>query len=256
MKTSNKLLLGLAAVIVIGITLLIFAGLPHIVARHLAGVIHGNGNLVNSEIDISDFEDIELNISAIVFYRQNSDSSASLRVHTDENIMNALEIKTIEGRLCIDVKGDSAISPSELTIYVNSRSLKGAVVSGSGKIHLNGNVNVPAVSITIRGSGSFLTENLFCEQISASILGSGYVELKGASNSASFAITGSGNLNASDYLVQHATCAITGSGNIRANAVETIDASITGSGNITYFGNPHSVHSSVKGSGNIQHAGA
>jgi hypothetical protein len=50
---------------------------------------------------------------------------------------------------------------------------------------------------------------------------------------------------------QKARCRVSGSGNIALNVSKELDASISGSGDIRYSGNPPSVRTKVSGSGDI-----
>ena len=214
--------------------------------------IQGNYQLVNQRIDIDNYDKVVLNIQAEVFYQQFSDSAPYLQIHTDENILKALDVRVENDQLIISVKKDSIIKPTKLTIYTRSHNLNQVKVTGSGDIRLKGEVNAKDFNLSITGSGSLLADSLLCNDLTASISGSGKVQLTGASNHSSFTITGSGNVHAFDYLVQELKCRITGSGNIKAVVTDKLDVSITGSGNLSYRGNPQSINKSITGSGNVK----
>jgi hypothetical protein len=213
--------------------------------------IYGNHQLVNQRINIDDYEKVILNIPGEVFYQQFSDSTPYLQIHTDENILNLLDVKVQDNQLIISVKDDSIIKPSQLTIYTCSHNLAQVVVRGEGNIRLKGEVNAKDFKTEISGSGNFLADSLICERMNASITGSGNINLTGASSSSSFAIAGSGSIHAFNYLVQESDCSIAGSGNIETLVDKTLNASITGSGNISYRGNPEA-NKKIMGSGTIQ----
>jgi hypothetical protein len=83
------------------------------------------------------------------------------------------------------------------------------------------------------------------------ISGSGRISVEpGFAGSAnrSFAINGSGEINARSLSANSMHAAINGSGRIRTGNVEHIQAAISGSGRIGYVGKPH-VQSAVSGSG-------
>ena len=73
------------------------------------------------------------------------------------------------------------------------------------------------------------------------INGAGDIYLVGSSNS----------LNAFDYKTLSCSAKIIGTGNCYVYAKESLDALITGVGNIIYAGEPGNVSSSVIGVGNI-----
>jgi len=213
--------------------------------------IYGNYQLVNQQIIIDDYDNIILSVPAEVFYKQYSDSAPYLQIRTDENIFNALDIRVENHQLIIAVKRDSIIKPSMFTIYTNSHNLNQVSVVGSGNIHLKGEVNAKDFNLSITGSGNLQADSLICDQITAKITGSGDALLTGASNHSSYTITGSGNIHAFDYLVQEMNGKIYGSGNIEAFITKQLDVEITGSGNLSYRGDPPSINKRIIGSGRI-----
>ena len=214
--------------------------------------IYGNHQLVNQQIDIDNYETVVLNIPGKVFYQQFSDSAPYLQIHTDENIFKALDVRVQGNQLVIDVKKDSIIVPSELTVYTCSHNLSQVTVNGSGDIRLKGEVNAKDFILNVTGSGNFLADSLLCNELTARVTGSGNAQLIGASNRSSFMITGSGNIKAFDYLVQDLNCRITGSGNVEALVTNKLDANIIGSGNLSYRGDPQSIDKKITGSGVVK----
>jgi len=214
--------------------------------------IYGNYQLVNQRIEIGDYDKVILNVPAEVFYQQFSDSTPYLQIHTDENIFRALDVRVQDNQLIIDVKKDSVIKPTQFTIYTASSNLNRVSVAGAGKIRLKGEVNAEDFNLDIAGSGNFLSDSLICDKLTASIVGSGNAQLTGASNSSSFKITGTGSIQAFSYLVQESDCHILGSGNIETWVTNKLDVNITGSGNLTYRGNPKSINNNTLGSGKVK----
>ena len=213
--------------------------------------IYGNHQLVNQRINIEDYESIVLKIPGDVNYQQFSDSTPYLQIHTDENIFKALDVKVQGKQLIIEAKRDSLLKPSQLTIYTCSRNLNQAGLYGSSEIRLKGEVNAKNFELNIYGSGNFLADSLICEKMEANIFGSGNTQLTGASTNSSFKIAGSGSIQAFDFLVQNLDCGIMGSGNVEVLVTKKLDANITGSGNLSYRGDPESINKNVTGSGKV-----
>ena len=65
-------------------------------------------------------------------------------------------------------------------------------------------------------------------------------------------ISGSGDVKAANLKTQKAICNVSGSGNISCNVKETLEAYVSGSGDIRYSGSPASVKTRVTGSGDIK----
>ena len=215
-------------------------------------VIQGNHQLVNQRINIDNYDKVILNIPGEIFYQQFSDSTPYLQIHTDENIFKALDVKVQGNKLIIDVKKDSIIKPSKLTVYTCSHNLSQVMLNGAGKLRLKGEVNSNDLDIIINGAGNLIADSLLCNSLSLNITGAGNVTLTGASNQSSFKITGAGSIKAFDYFVQDLNCGITGTGNIEVLVSNKLDVNITGSGDITYRGEPQFVNKKITGSGNVR----
>lgn len=214
--------------------------------------VHGNYQVVSDTLEIEDYDAIELNVCADVIYRQISQAEPFLQISTDENILPALWVQVKGNRLIIDSKKDSVLRPSRLIIYTNSKNLKDICINGSSDICLENEVNTQEMNILINGAGDIKADSLFCERLNVKINGSGDIALAGAATSADFRVSGSGDILATNFLVQEMDCRISGSGDISIYVTRKLNASITGSGDIKYRGNPESINTSVNGSGEIQ----
>lgn len=213
--------------------------------------VKGNYHIVNEKIAIPDYDEITVNISADVVYRQIAQDEPFLQVSVDANILPLLNISVKNHRLIIDQTDDSIIKPSKLVIYTNSRNLEQVKITGSGNVLLANEVNAKEMKLSIIGSGDVKTDSLYCKELEVKITGSGDVLLNGAATSADFRISGSGNIRAFNYAIEDLDCRISGSGDIEALVLRELKASISGSGDIRYKGHPKSVHTSVSGSGDI-----
>ena len=219
--------------------------------NQFANSIKGNEDIIQEEISISDYSAIELSVSGKVVYQQIQGGSPYLQIKVDENILPLLDITVKDNCLRIRTEDNESINPSLLVITTNSRNLNRINLSGSGTIHLMGDVNTNNMNASISGSGDIISDNLHCESIDLKVTGSGDATLNGTGKSARFSVTGSGDIHAHNYPVQEGNCQVTGSGDIYAHATEKLKASVTGSGDIKYKGNPQT-DSKITGSGDIK----
>ena len=89
------------------------------------------------------------------------------------------------------------------------------------------------------------------KSVDVSVSGSGNIRLSGSSNELSARISGSGNADCAELIANDVTAHISGSGNVKVFANTSIDASISGSGNIYYKGAAKDVKSHKSGSGKV-----
>ncbi len=153
----------------------------------------------------------------------------SVSVTTDDNILPIIETTVSGNTLSIDSRSNYN-SRIDVKVKITVPTLDGVSVSGSGDIHVTG---------------------LKASDIDAGVTGSGDVTLSGTADRLNAQITGSGDLRAGDLAAKYVRVTVTGSGDATIRATEELDAGVTGSGDVHYFGNPPKVRKSVTGSGDI-----
>ncbi len=218
---------------------------------HNSKTINGNGNLLRQEVEIADYNEISLKISADIFYRNDSISSPYLQVYTDENIIPYINIDVQNGCLIVNTKEGVNLKATHLKLITNSTNLNMVSVSGSGKVELKGEVNAKEMRVDISGSGSLSADSLYCEQANLSVSGSGKINLKGVSNATDFEVSGSGNINTLEFSSLDANATVSGSGHIVLWAGRKLNAAVSGSGGIQYKGYPEIKKEEISGSGSI-----
>lgn len=84
------------------------------------------------------------------------------------------------------------------------------------------------------------------------ISGSGKIEASGTAQAIKATISGSGRVYASNFEVDKCTVRISGSGDVEINVKSELDANISGSGTVSYKGNPNHVNGHSSGSGKVR----
>ncbi len=131
---------------------------------------------------------------------------------------------------------------------IKSETLKVAL-AGSGDVSVKGTADT--VDVAVRGSGDVSVEDLAARNVEVSVRGSGDVRLRGTTNDLKVSVQGSGDVNCADLKGRAATVVIQGSGDVEVFASESVDATTSGSGNVTYGGNPPQVRHKSSGSGDL-----
>ena len=190
--------------------------------------IHGSGVSKTETRAVSSFSKIDLLGSSDVQVSVGSDTSVA--VTADDNILAIIET-TVEGD----------------TLKIDSKK------SYSTSLGVKVNITVPALNaVSISGSGDIQVTGLKTGDMDASITGSGNVTLSGVVDKLHGRILGSGDLRAGELAAKHVKVGVTGSGDAAVRAIEELDASVTGSGDVRYSGSPPQVRRSVTGSGDIR----
>jgi len=213
--------------------------------------VKGNGNVVEKEVAISDYNAIEFSGGASMVYEQNNEAAPYFRVEIDENLYPLLIIESKNGTLSIRSKEN--LNPTKYNIYTNSTGLEKLNASGSIKVHLKGDLMTDNLYMDASGSVKVQADNINCISIKSRISGSGDFILTGKAKQLDCSISGSGKVKAESMIADSVYCKVSGSGNFEVYAVEYLNVGISGSGSVKYKGEPK-VDQSISGSGKIVRA--
>ncbi len=191
--------------------------------------IKGSGRLITQERNVRECTGIDLRYTADIYLNQ--DSVQSIRVEADDNIIENVVTQNQDGILVAGLT-NGTYSKVSVKIYVSLKSIENLSINGAGNIQVQNQIN--------------------CNLLNSIINGAGNIDLQGKCNSFDCSINGAGNINAFEFEAKNCKARIKGTGNCSVYAGESLDAQITGVGNIIYKGNPGTIVSSVTGFGNIE----
>jgi len=119
------------------------------------------------------------------------------------------------------------------------------VHSGDAQLKLSGSGGLNAASIKsdkaaieISGSGSASIQTITVQSFSAKLTGNGALEVGGTTTDQIINLSGSGNYDGEKLASKTAIVKTDGSGGATVQVSDTLNATISGSGSITYIGNP------------------
>ncbi|RPI28203.1 MAG: DUF2807 domain-containing protein [Chloroflexota bacterium] len=192
--------------------------------------VRGSGNVISETRAVSGFTSISVEGSAdvdVVF-----GTTESLVIEAEDNILPLIETVVQNNRLIIRTRPQTSITTTRpIQVSLTMISLEGVSMTGSGSI------DVPELS---------------GDSFSVKLPGSGSITIAGTANSVDIDMLGSGTIDCEELEARNATVDLGGSGTVRVYASESLDATLTGSGNIWYSGDPAMVNKTVTGSGSIQ----
>jgi len=218
-------------------------------------IVRGSGDLVTESREVSNFDRVDLSGAGEVRITQGA--SESLTVETDDNIMQYVSTQVRGGTLVIglDTQGLQAVTATKLLFTLNLVNLEGVSISGSGSV-LADAIDTDTLEVDVSGSGDLRIDSLTAGKTDVQISGSGEVELAGESPDQDVRISGSGKYHGKDLQGESVRANVSGSGNATVWVTGSLDASVSGSGSVDYYGDPPMVNSSESGSGTINSRGA
>ena len=213
----------------------------------MPGCIQGSGNYTFENRTVDDFSSIDLAGIGDVYLVQ---GEKHLRIEAEDNIIQDMKTDVSGGKLTIYQRAD-CINPHEpIKIFVSTPELESVSISGSGWIISQSSIESDALSLGMSGSGN-MELNILCQDLRATISGSGDALLKGVTKDSDIMISGSGTMHGYDLMTDRSDVTISGSGMAQVNAMDELNALISGSGSVYYKGNPRNVRQMVSGSGKV-----
>ncbi|MDD3037692.1 head GIN domain-containing protein [Bacteroides sp.] len=226
-------------------------------------------NYITREVkNVSNFNSIKVLGSPDVEYRQSIGSQTTVSIYGSDNLVDLLEVSTVDGVLQVNMKNNVNIQGGEwrLKVIASSPSLINVDIQGSGDVDLKGliqgtdiklnivgsgdidteNLKYANVSAVVKGSGDIVLNNLKVSNLNAEVFGSGDIEMKGMAQRAVLAVNGSGDIDAEKLVGVNVVATVSGSGDIVCNVSKQLDATVNGSGDIEYGGNPSVINKKGK----------
>ena len=211
--------------------------------------VKGNGNIIIVNRTTKEYNGIAAAGSYDVLLVKGKEGK--ITIEGEENIISFIETEVKGGRLKIKYKKNLNIKTTKrVTITVTFKDIENISLGGSGNISSKETIHSNNFSASIGGSGT-IELNVESRTIRATIGGSGTIKLKGYTEELKCAIAGSGSIRAYDLTTAEVNATIAGSGSIKTTVKNKIKANLVGSGNIYYKGNPKNIDSKAVGLGSV-----
>ncbi len=212
--------------------------------------VQGTGESLDESRIVEPFTSIDVR-SAMDVTLTNADPGASPKViiTAQSNLMPKIKAEVRSGQLVIETDG-CITSTDELKAVVIVSNLEKIINDGSADIRSSGTITTAALEIINHGTGdvsiAFEGDYLEIEQS-----GSGAMSVKGNTDAVEIDSRGSGNVQTVDLRSNKADVNNSGSGDVDVTVMEELSIKLSGSGNVTYKGNPQEIDQKTTGSGEV-----
>lgn len=191
--------------------------------------INGSGEIRSEErIASAPFSRVRVKGSMNVLIKQGDSTRIIVRDYS--NIIPYIETIVSGNTLIIDYNG-AWIRHSEAEITITVPKLIGIEINGSSDVATLGAFKFDNLDMKVSGSGNF--------------------NVVGSAKFVNVDISGSGEINAFDMPCDTALIRVSGSGFLRMTVNKLLDATISGSGDVLYKGNP-TIQTRITGSGRVR----
>lgn len=191
----------------------------------------GSGNRVRQTRAAGDFTRVVADDAMDVEIRIGP--QASIELEGDDNLIDRIRTDAERGTLHLRVRGGYHVR-RPMVARITVPRLERVDLEASGDARISGLAG-GSLALAGHGSGSFVAE--------------------GSVDSLDIRIQGSGDADLENLRAREARILINGSGDASAHVTDTIIATVNGTGEIVYRGEPRNVTEDVNGTGRISRAG-
>ena len=217
--------------------------------------VNGNGNMVTIERSTGDYDAVAVSGWFDVELVDGNEGDIALK--GEENLLEHIITEVKDGKLVIKVEKGYNLKPSTwkegIHITVPVESINSVTLSGSGDIVGKKTIKTSNFKTSMSGSGD-ITLAVESNSVNASMSGSGDITLSGSTTNFDVTISGSGDIKAYELEADNVDATVSGSADIKITAKQKLKARVSGSGDISYKGNPEKVDTKTSGSGDISKA--
>ena len=217
--------------------------------------IKGNGNVVTIDRSVGEYDAVAVAGWFDVDIVNGREGELSLQ--GEENLLEYIITEVKNGKLTIKVKKGYNLQSSTwkrgILVTVPVEEINSVALSGSGDIVGKDVLRADDFSASMSGSGD-INLSVEADNLKTVISGSGDIELSGKARDFDVTVSGSGDVDAFDLEADHVKANVSGSANIKVTANQSLTARVSGSGDILYKGDPDKVDSKASGSGDINKA--
>lgn len=214
--------------------------------------VKGNGNIVTIERSVGDYDAVALAGWFDVELVDGNEGELTLK--GESNLLEYIKTEVKNGKLIVKVEKGVNLKPSNwnagIYITVPVETINSVTLSGSGDIVSKTTLKSDNFNTRISGSGD-ITLAIEAQSVEATLSGSGDINLEGKTTNLDIQVSGSGDIKAYQLEAEFATVQVSGSADVKVTVNQSIDARVSGSGDISYRGNPEKVKSKSSGAGDI-----
>jgi hypothetical protein len=194
--------------------------------------IKGEGNIISDTRSLADITSVTADGDLEIEILPAKNNKVIITGY--ENLVPAFESNVSNGRLTLrfnDTYYNVRNNNIKVTLYVNG--IEGVTLNGSGKITMLPGIKTDNMEVKINGSGKVTLEENYVSSLNCHI-------------------NGSGDIFARDFEAESVDAKISGSGNMELTVIKYLEARISGSGTINYWGSPETVNTDISGSGKVK----
>jgi hypothetical protein len=205
-----------------------------------------SGETTTEVRDLLGFTQIDMGGSADLLVTEGA--SFDIEVTTDSALQEYVTTEVVGNTLRIEQHYSVIGASPTVSVSVTVPDLTRLDVSGASEATVR-SVTAESLDIGISGAGD-IDLAADAQQLTITVSGAGTVTAHGTVESGSITVSGAGGIDGGDMTIADATVSVSGAGSVKVRVRQTLDADVSGAGNLVYYGDPR-VTQNVSGAGSI-----
>ncbi len=214
-------------------------------------VVRGDGQVLAKTHRLENFRHIDIQGMFDIQVSRGDDTSVVLE--TDENLHELTSIEVRDNTLFIWTEKDVVIRPTKMELKITFAQLDEIHIGGACKLHAAETLIADRLQLQVSGAAD-IDLDLNVTDLITSISGAANIQLAGIASSHHISLSGASNMRAESLRTEQTNIRVSGAGSAHVFATEKLHASLSGVGNIRYYGNPRQVTTDKSGLGSIRSA--
>ncbi|RKR83082.1 putative autotransporter adhesin-like protein [Mucilaginibacter gracilis] len=208
----------------------------------------GSGKMITEKRDVKGFSKLDISGSYTVVIKQ--DSVESISVTADDNLMKYVKVNLDGDKLRVHSKGNICGS-GKFLLTISLRNLSALKTSGAVEVSSNGKIIAKDLDMNMSGASKV---TLDVDANSVTTTGSGITEinLTGQASSHNVELSGSGQLNALDFVVATYDIESSGVSHCKINVLNQLNINSSGVADVQYKGNPAKINNNKSGASTLK----
>jgi len=207
--------------------------------------VRGNGRVITENRSVGSFDGIIIKGACDIILTEGSNS---VKLETDENLQDIVDIYVEDGNLVVKNK-ESIKKSTEMNLFVSVRELRLLKINGAATLDATDVIQGKELEINVSGAVDGTMEvDVACLNVYCS--GAATLNLSGRSGCANYEVDGAATIKAYDLRSDEVEIDVRGTGNAQLYADESLNIKVSGMANIDYKGNPR-MTKSMRGMGSV-----
>lgn len=198
----------------------------------------------------SPFKGIHAQVAADLTITLDSSLGFSYFIDCEKAIEPKIVFKVINGQL--DISADKDLTTATpIKIGIHAPTITSLLIEKNGNTTIHGQLNADIFDLQSKGQGDITIDKLQTQQFKLLTSGMSKIQCAGVTEAMQISLTGKSEVNALRLQANTADILLSGKGDVEVNVVKSLRATITGIGNVYYYGKPIVVRE-ITGQGQVK----